>query len=575
VELPPEILRTANLQGSEFLGHPNETSRGSLVQLGVVFVVSYVLLFAGMSRRPGMYDEGIVLTGAMRVAAGQIPHRDFYFIYGPAEVYGLAGLFKIFGESLLAERLFDLSIKALLLTTVYALVSSQCRRAIAVFISIVAFLWIFGLNQFGLATTPISLLNLIGSSLILPAFVGRVSTRRMVAAGAISGLAALFRYDTGIALLGIHACVMAIAICLRCKGTANRLLTFASTFWPYLLGFALLTIPPAIYYFSRAPLASLLYDVVIFPSRYYHRARYLPFPGIYLRGLENLGVYVPIAITGISLYALAEHRLPARVRPAAHFEDIPEPRAWQGFLVTFSLLLVVMYGKGLVRVGPLQMYLAVIPSLLLVAVLFQQRSAFPRPISISIVCLMWLSLVPAVWSALHEIRLEDLQHSSVAQRIFSFAGNAPPETETAWCKIANPLTVGFCFLPEDDRMQAIEFIRSHTRPEQRLYSGLDHHDTVFANDNLIYFASQRLPATRWSHFDPDLQNRYDIQLQMVQELERTTPPYIVLDSEFDLVREPNDSSKSSGVTLLDRYIQENYQPRETFGEISVWQRRSP
>jgi hypothetical protein len=54
---------------------------------------------------------------------------------------------------------------------------------------------------------------------------------------------------------------------------------------------------------------------------------------------------------------------------------------------------------------------------------------------------------------------------------------------------------------------------------------------------------------------------------MVDELERNTPPYIVLDSEFELSREPNDSSKSSGVTLLDRYIHDNYQPSETFGTM--------
>ena len=104
MELAPEIRSSARA---------NDTSGGSLSQLVVVFLVAYLLLFCGMSRRPGMlYDEGIVLTGAMRVAAGQIPHRDFYFIYGPAEVYILAGLFKVFGPSLLVERLFDLLIKA-------------------------------------------------------------------------------------------------------------------------------------------------------------------------------------------------------------------------------------------------------------------------------------------------------------------------------------------------------------------------------------------------------------------------------------------------------------------------------
>jgi hypothetical protein len=50
------------------------------------------------------------------------------------------------------------------------------------------------------------------------------------------------------------------------------------------------------------------------------------------------------------------------------------------------------------------------------------------------------------------------------------------------------------------------------------------------------------------------------------------PPYIVLDSEFDSMREPNDSSKSTGVTLLDEYLRKKYRRAETFGEMSVWQR---
>ncbi len=575
MELPTEISgRAAPQSSNDFTGRQSGNLRDYLVQLAVVFLASYFLLFAGMTRRPGFYDEGIMLTGAMRVAAGQIPHRDFHYIYGPAEIYILSGLFKIFGTSLLAERLFDLLIKALLVTSVYAIVLSYCRRAIAIFISAVTILWLYGMKEFGIATTPVSLLNLVGSYLILPAFVGRVSTRRMFAAGAISGMAALFRPDTGIALVGIHACVIAIAIYLRFKGTGNRLVIFASTFWPYLLGFALLTIPAALYYLSVAPLAAMLADIVFYPAKYYHRGRYLPFPGIHLKELENLGVYLPIAITGISLYALVA-RLRARLGAAARLDNIPQPQGWYGFLVTFTILLIVMYLKGVVRVAPLQMYLAIVPSLLLVAVLFQHQSSFPRPVRISISCLFWLSLLPAAWSALHEVRFEYVWHSSVAQRILSSTRNAGPGTETEWCKIANPLTTGFCFFPEDDRVHAIEFIGSHTRPGQTLYVGVSHHDRIFANDNIIYFATQRIPATRWSHFDPDLQNRYDIQMQMVDELERNAPPYIVLDSEFELSREPNDSSKSSGVTLLDRYIHDKYQPSETFGTMSVWQRRSP
>jgi hypothetical protein len=572
MELTPEICASLECRNDP-PGQQRGVSAASLVQMVVVFLVAYLLLFCGMSRRPGMYDEGIVLTGAMRVAAGQIPHRDFYFIYGPAEVYILAGLFKVFGPSLLVERLFDLLIKALLVASVYAIVSSYCRRTIAVFASVVTVLWLLGMGVFGLAITPVSLCNLVGSALLLPVFVGRVSTGRMLAAGAVSGAASLFRYDTGVALLVIHACVISIAVHLRSKGASNTLRAFVSTFWPYLLGFILLVILPALYYLHVAPVGPLFHDVILFPSKYYHRGRNLPFPHLYLRGLENLGIYLPFAIAGMSLYALLEGHLLAGANSAPG-EEILQERRWHGVLVTFGLLLVVMYLKGLVRVALVQMYLAIIPSIILVAVLYDHRSAFSRPLRILNGCLFWLSFIAASWSALHEIRLLQIKHSSVAERILPFKKDASLDTQADWCGSRNPLTDGLCFLPEDDRIHAIEFIRAHTQPGQSLYVGLRHHDQVIANDNVIYFATQRLPATHWSHFDPDLQNRYDIQTQMTHELEQNKPPYIVLDAEYDSVREPNDSAKSSGVTLLDDYIHDKYWLAETYGVLSIWQRRS-
>jgi hypothetical protein len=559
-------------ENRHFADWQRETSRRTLIEFALVFLVSYFVLFLGMSRRPGVYDEGLVLTAAMRVAAGQIPHRDFYANYGPAQFYILAGLFKLFGESVLVERLYDLFIKALLVTSVYTIALSYCRRSVAACTSVVTALWLFSLNVWsGSPMIPVSLLNLIGSALILPVFLRSVSTRRMFAAGAVAGLAALFRYDTGVALLGIHASVIAIAIYL--KGASNKPRTFASTFWPYLLGFGVVTLPPALYYLSVAPLQSFVHDLILYPGKYYHRGRNLPFPGIDLKGLENFEIYLPVAAACISLFVALAPRLGAHGKSAFTLQSISEEQKWRGFLVTFGLLALVMYFKGFVRVGIFQMYLSIVPSLLLIAVLFQRRLTLPRPVRISIMCLVWLSVLAATWSTLHEAKSLYLEHLSVPEGMLPSARRAWPETQTTWCKIVNSLTKGFCFLPENDRIQTIEFIDSHTTPDQKLYVGLAKHDRIFANDNLTYFATQRLPATKWSHFDPGLQNSYEIQTQMIHELEVNAPPYIVLDSEFDhLAPEPNDSSKSTGVTLLDEYLHNSYQHIETFGEMSVWQR---
>jgi hypothetical protein len=564
-------IKIASFQDDEnFIEKQGKSLRGTLIQAAFVFLLAYLILFFGMPLRPNMYDEGIVLTASMRVAAGQLPHRDFYAIYGPAQFYILAGLYRLFGESILVERLLDLFFRALLVASVYTVASSYFRRSVAACTSIATLGWLFGLYFASTASAviPVSLFNLISTALIIPVFTCTVSMRRMFAAGVLAGTTVLFRYDTGIALLGIHACVIAIGIYLRVED--NRLRAFASAFWPYLPGFALVTLPPALYYLSLAPLHPLIHDIILFPSKYYHRTRNLPFPAITLKGFDNFAIYLPIAVVGISLYAVVAGLLRMRDHEASA-RNKSELRMY-GFLVAFGLLTFVMYFKGFVRVSVIQMYLAIIPSLLLAAALFQQRFTFSRPLRIFIMFVVSLSLLSPAWCCLRELRDMYEQQSSLAERVWASARGTTSAIRTKWCSIGNAATRGLCFLPEDNRIQIVEFIDSHTRPDQKLFVGLTHHDRVFANDNLIYFASHRLPATRWSHFDPDLQNRYDVQAQIVQELKVNSPPYVVLDSEFDRVNEPNDSSRSSGVTLLDEYLHKNYQYTQTFGQMSIWQR---
>ena len=435
------------------------TPRLSLLASLVVFFLSYCILFLSMSRHAYIYDEGLVLTAAMRVAAGQIPHRDFYANYGPAQFYLLAGLFDLFGETLLIERLFDLLVKALLVTSVYGVALGFCRKWVAAGAAIITVLWLIGLHDLpGLPVIPISLLNLISSFLILPVFTGSVLTSRMLAAGALVGVAAMFRYDTGVALLGIHMFAIAIAIWLNPE--INRLRVFASACWPYLLGFAVVTLPPALYYLSVAPFRFFVHDMILYPGRYYYRGRNLPFPGIYLKELENLGLYLPVVIAVFSLYVAFAPRLKDRLKTQASIEK------WQALLVIFGLLAAVMYFKGSVRVALAQMYLCMVPSVLLIAVLFEHRMTLPRLGQISVKLLTVLSVVAATWSALHAAKGLYLQHVSV----LSFPAQSTPEIQT-WCKSKNPLSSGFCFVPEQQRRQVIGFIDSHTRPDQKLYVG--------------------------------------------------------------------------------------------------------
>jgi hypothetical protein len=543
--------------------------REQLPVFAITFVVTCVVLFVGMSLRPWIYDEGLILTAAMRVGAGQIPHRDFYANYGPAQFYILAALFKIFGQSILVERLYDLFIKGLLVTAVFGIAASYTRRPITVCTAVVAVFWLFSLSDLtGTPVIPVSLLNVVGSALILPVFSGSVRTRRMLAAGALAGFATLFRYDTGLALFCIHTCVIAIAVCS--KEGSSKLRAFGYNWWPYALGFVVVTLPPLLYYLSVAPLHPVVHDIILYPSRYYHRGRNLPFPRVGPRSFENIQVYLPIAVVGMSLYVAATKVFSTRSdRPGP--SRVSEETNLGGFLVTFGLLALVMYFKGYVRMAVAQMYLCIIPSLLLVAVLFQERRRFHRPLQLLTTAIVWLSVLAVASSTLRQIEKSHFYQVPVLERMLPSRDPGSPEIQT-WCKLVNPLTRGLCFLPDDNRIRTIEFIDSHTTPDQLLYVGLAKHDKIFVNDNIIYFASQRLPATHWSHFDPGLQNSYDIQAEMVGELQVNSPPYVVLDSEFDQMHEPNDSSRSTGVKLLDEYIRKAYKRTQNFGDMSIWQR---
>jgi hypothetical protein len=560
-------MEIANFVSSSHAGR--RTLREIAKTFVVIFLFTYILQFLAMPLRPNLYDEAITLTGSMQVGAGLLPHRDFHTLYGPAGFYVLTILFKVFGQSVLIERLLDLLFRALIVASVYTIASSYLRRSIALWTTAGTFFWLYGLFTpiVGTAVLPASFFNLISTALLIPFFSATITKRRMMAAGALAAIAVLFRYDVGIFLLTVHTCIVATAIWLRFK--TNRASAFFSAFWPYLAAFIIVILPPALYYRSVSSFDPLLFDVVKYPGLYYHRARNLPFPGIGIKSFDNVSIYLPIPVIALSFYCFA---IIFR-RPANDKETLSnrETRQLGGFFFSFALLALAMCSKDLVRTSVTNCYLAAIPCLLLVATLFQQRWAFQRYLRISIVVLASLSIMAPAWTALRQLKNLHKEHASIPESVWASVRGRTPALRTAWCSTPNAATRGLCFLPTDDEIQAIEFIDAHTRPDQKLFVGVPRHDKIFANDMLIYFASQRLPATPWAEFDTDLQSQAEIQKQMIRDLELSSPPFIVLDSEFENVNEPNDSARSSGVTLLDDYIGKNHKQVQKFGTLSIWQ----
>jgi hypothetical protein len=500
-----------------------------------------------MDRGFDFYDEGLILVGAMRVAAGEVPHRDFYANYGPGQFYTLALLFHWFGSSIFVERIYDLAVRSAIVTFAYGFIASYCRQWLAVCTAVVCGLWLFsaGLPTIVYPILPLILFSLAGSSLLLATFSADLPPWRALLAGAITGVSALFRYDVGAALAAVHVASMGVAGLRR----SRRALPYP-TLALYTLGITAVFLPPALIYLAIAPLHPFIHDIFLYPVKYYARARHLPIPRIHWRSLENLALYLPPLVAVLGWYASARE------------EQADQKK--KGILILFGLLAAIFYLKGIVRISVVQMLLSLVPTVIVVAVLFDVTAKKASRLHIVAQCLLGVFIFTAVWSGLKEVRVLYLSRQSVLQEIVS-----PAEP----CTLGKRLDTGLCFFLDRGHQQAITYLVAHTQPSERIFIGLSHHDRLVSNDLLTYFLSARLPATHWSHFDPDLQTRADIQTQMTQELEEEGVRYVALESQYDAVLEQwNDSSRSSGVHLLDDYIRLHYKQVAQFGSISIWLR---
>ena len=512
-----------------------------------LFLSAFLFIFATMNRFGSIYDEGLILTGAMRVANGEIPHRDFYANYGPAQFYLVALLFKLFGPLAMAERLWDFAIKAAIATLSFAAVRSCCRPAAAFAVYVACLIWLGAVGGPGFPLFPAVLFSLAATLLVASSEGKDAQPTRIVVAGGCVGLTALFRYDVG-GLVGAGLMVMLIVAAIR---GGNRFWRApASPPWLFAVGAVAVFGPVALaYLLASGPIGSFIHDV-FYASTYYPRMRSLPLPSLdaFLNAPIEAIVYLPPAIVAVAF------------APAGSSGNAG-PLGW--IISAFAALCIALYLKGWVRLSPIHTSGATIIALILLPMLWTHTKGAPVRRAFVIACAA-LAAVPTFFALTATVKTAEGNLAFVAD--FLLRG-------TAACNAPVHLRPVACVQISETRAAVIQFVVEHVPKDERLFAGTARHDKIFVNDNLIYFAAQRLPATHWHHYDPGLQTRADIQADMVAELERQAVRTIVLTSEWDNVMEPNASAFSSGVTILDDYIRLHYEKVEQYGPISVLARR--
>jgi len=114
---------------------------------------------------------------------------------------------------------------------------------------------------------------------------------------------------------------------------------------------------------------------------------------------------------------------------------------------------------------------------------------------------------------------------------------------------------------------AVNYIKSRTRPDERVYVGLIRHDIVEHNDVMFSFLAERVMPTRYFVFDPGIQTTARVQEEMIWDIRKHKVRYAVLWATI-----PSATAQPGGSRLLDTYLAEHFRAEISFGEYLILRR---
>jgi hypothetical protein len=528
-----------------------------------VLLAALVLQLAAADPYVNVYDEGIILAGARSVFLGELPYKDFWTMYGPGQFYLSAWLFSFAGPSDLAVRAIGIVAKASIVALTFVAIGRLSGRVFAVAGAMLVAGVLIAIRQDAFPVFPAVALALGAILLLGERRDGRPAP--LVLAGVLTGLSACFRHD-----LGAYGAVAAIAALLidawldPSQHRVSRLRRAAAGIGLYGLGILSIGLPVAGFFWATVPVSDLYENLIYIPSTVYPEVRALPWPAPKLLGsifahpkeAAALAVYVPLIVCCAAL-GFEVYRRGPRGRCGAG-ETADDTRSFLAMLIALTGLLFMI--KGAVRVSNIHMVQALVLAVILIPTLLAAAWRGGR----------WAKVIGAF--LLVPVLVITLLLSGPGFRVAAqgLTGTVNGTGRSLVARCTSPLLPTLrCVDAGPNYVEAARFVMSHSSAADTIYVGTGRHDKLFVNAVAFYFLAERMPATKWYELHPGVQTQLRIQEVMIREMTSAPPRFIVLDSRWDGVREPNRSAVSSGAMMLDEFISSKYSEVARFGPIRV------
>lgn len=476
----------------------------------------------------GTYDEGILLANADFVRQGALPHRDFYTNYPPGIFFLIAGLWEVFGVSIVGERVLGLLLHVA--TAIFAgKLAGRLRDGGFSFLAASAVLfWAAALGNAPRAWLAAMAAALAFAWCLWSALASR-RPRWWFLAGLALGAVGAFRHDL-FGSIGLVGGALALGRWFATRARPE------SSWFPRLLllaaGAGLVLVPVWGPVLAAAGPERVVLDLFVEQSRVIE-ARALPlFQKVGLRGYQWMFL-LEVAAPIVAAWLLVR-------------------RGWSvGAPIVGGLALAVLPAAA-GRTDAVHVIGCAAPALILFTALGLERLERARTArarwAIAAVLLGALVVPAPRFLSLRLPRgevvgLEPSRYGNVLESAERRAG----------------------------REVVLRYIRERTRPDDRIFVGTRGHRVVFANELDLYFLGDRRGATRWMQFDPNLTNRLDVQREITADFERTRAPVVVLcDCCY---RDEGNGNDVPGAELLDEYLAAHYEAEIESGPYLVLRRR--
>jgi hypothetical protein len=493
------------------------------------------IVLSGLTALRGIQpnDEGLMLQMAARIAdQGQVPYRDFWLFYPPGQPLLLAGLWELFGPTLVSWRVVRVLLDALVAVLAWSLagrLGAGPRWALAAWLAaLLAMAYPSGPHP-----SPACLALALGALL--------TADRRPGVAGALAAGAGFFRLEFAAYLLA--GLLLAEAVRRDRRGAARLAGAAAAT--------GLVLFAPVV---ALAGLRPVWESLVEFPLSGFSSFQRLPFPldydgplnlaspGGFLRDSAEplLLFYLPLVLMIGLAASLAALALSRRRR-----DETPLLVATAVFSLGTAHYLLAR--TDLFHTGPLAVMVAVLAAAAAAA------AAGPR--------LPVLGVLAA--GALAFLVLEGADRRWLELR----AGTVPLRAEVADGVRIRP--------QERAALEAtLADLRRRVPPGEATYVATLRADRVTQGYPLLYILAGRRNPTRYDIQQPGIVTSAPVQREIVADLQRARPPAVVrFTSPATAAAEPNRSGRSSGVRILDDYLARAYAPVARHGDFLVLERR--